>query len=53
MKKLFIEISLQIMKWYFIQKLDDLSEKIQKISKDEKLRKLIGKKWKNQIYEIF
>ena len=37
----------------FYSNINDLSEKISKISKDEKLRKSIGKKGKEKIYKIF
>ncbi len=37
----------------FYSKIDDLAEKIQKISKDEKLRKLIGKKGKIKYMKYF
>ena len=37
----------------FYSNLNDLAEKIQKISKDEKLRKLIGKKGKDKYMKYF
>ena len=43
MKKLVIKIFLMKDEMVFYKNLDDLSEKIIKISQDEKLRKKIGK----------
>ena len=50
MKEPNIEIFLMKMRWFF-KNLDDLSEKIIKISKDEKLRKY-WQKWKRKIFKI-
>ena len=52
MKKLNIKISLLIKKWFFI-KINDLSEKIIKISRDEKLRKTIARNGKNKYMKYF
>ena len=41
------------MKWFFIKILSDLSEKIMKISSDEKLRKKIARKGKNKYMKYF
>ena len=50
MKELITEISLQKDEIdVFYSNIDNLSEKIQKISKDEKLRKLIAKKGQEKI----
>ena len=46
-------IFLMIQRWFFIRILTDLSEKIEKISEDEKLRKTIGQKGKTKYMKYF
>ena len=46
-------IFLIIKKWFFYKNLNDLSEKIIKISNDEKLRKSIGKAGKEKYFKYF
>ena len=53
MKKLITEIFFDDQEMVFYKNVNDLAEKIIKVSKDEKLRKKIGKKGKEKYLKYF